>query len=484
MDIANSKLIASLKLLSLLELKSFDRWLQSPWCNSNKKAHQLFQLLKKAYPDFLPTNLLRTELFQQLYPTKKYNDRWLRNLMADLNKQTLQFLIHEALKQEEVLPKILLAKVYERRHATERLLKLAAQLNKDLEAKKNKAWEEYLYHCLLNDLLYYLPETTNRWKAANHPLHKADANLDQFYLLGKWRYRSEFVERTVALREEETELIELEVLQQIAAQHSMPVLKLYEQKLLEGKEMTEVQFDDLQEKLFKQLDILSFKDQKILYYYLLNMLIRICLRGKSHLFEKLFKLYQVGIEKQLIIHFDRISDKTYTNIVTLGNNLQQFGYVQVFIESQTVLLKKEKQLDGQIWAKAHWHFNQQDFRTAIDLLWSHKFVTPLFEIQGRFLLLQAYFEALRNDDTYLDLFLAYVEAYKKFVQRDKNLADQRKKAYLLFIKYTAKLADLVMQKEKRRTVYQQVLQNIDQEELMQGKPWLNTVLEGMINEAT
>ncbi|MEM9822166.1 MAG: hypothetical protein AAF985_13880, partial [Bacteroidota bacterium] len=161
----NSKLEKSLALLDKSELKALAQWLKSPWCNSNKKVEQLFRYMRPHYPDFSSPLLQREKLFAKLYPDKTFNDRWMRNLQAELNKQIEQFLLHQELEQSPNWSQLLLAKIYERKHASQRLFKLSEAWQKSLLEKNNKSWEDYLFLCWSNDQLYYLPETTNRWKA-------------------------------------------------------------------------------------------------------------------------------------------------------------------------------------------------------------------------------------------------------------------------------------------------------------------------------
>ena len=137
-------------------------------------------------------------------------------------------------------------------------------------------------------------------------------------------------------------------------------------------------------------------------------------------------------------------------------------------------------MDGSIWGKAHWYFNKKEFEQAIDCLRFHKFSTPTFETQGRFLLLQAYFESLKMDKTYSFLFFDYSRSYSKFILRNKHLSASRKKAYQAFIRYTCKIADLINYKEKNKKVFLKLAWDIDKESILQGKRWLKEVLDGLM----
>ena len=374
--------------------------------------------------------------------------------MAEMNKQIERFLIHSRLEKEENLKRILLAEEYGKRHETTRLTKLAEEVNKDLEKKKNKSSQDYFYLSYLNDLLYYLPGAQHHSNTIEHPLIKANDYLDQFYLLGKWRYKSELKGRTKTLKEDEVISVELELLEKLSSHKSIPAIKFYQEILKEGDDgITEEAFNKLKNKYVAQQDSLSIKDNKLIYLYLLNILIRMYFKGNNHLVKNVFELYKVGIKNELLIHNGRISDKTFGNIVITGNTIQEFDYISQFVKEKSSYLKHDQQLDGKTWGIAHLHFSKKEYEKTIDLLWPYKFNSSNFERTGKFLLFQAYFEALRNDHSFLTMFFDFGDALKKYIHRDKDISSDRKKAIYNFIKYTGKIADLFILKEKNKDVF-------------------------------
>lgn len=60
-----SKFVRLLQTFDEAEFKAFERWLQSPWCNTNKNLVRLLARLKPYYPGFLEQKLTREQLFRQ-----------------------------------------------------------------------------------------------------------------------------------------------------------------------------------------------------------------------------------------------------------------------------------------------------------------------------------------------------------------------------------------------------------------------------------
>ena len=89
----NSRTIKILKSLSKNEIIQLGDFIYSPFPklkissshkhSSFKKVIELFEILKKEYPDFSAENIKKEIIFQKLFPLEKYNDSRLRSLRHD-----------------------------------------------------------------------------------------------------------------------------------------------------------------------------------------------------------------------------------------------------------------------------------------------------------------------------------------------------------------------------------------------------------------
>ena len=78
-SIFTSKFVLTIKTLGEDELKAFENWLRSPWCNSNKNLIRLFEQLKKYYPQFKTNKLTKEKLFRKVLPNGKFSVRRMNN---------------------------------------------------------------------------------------------------------------------------------------------------------------------------------------------------------------------------------------------------------------------------------------------------------------------------------------------------------------------------------------------------------------------
>ena len=105
----NRKSIQLLKLLTKSEFKQFERYVQSPYFNNNKKIIQLLLWLKKFYPTYDHTTELTDErAFAVVFGKKNFQNQAWKNLLSTLLKLLEDFLAQEEYNQEQTHKDILL----------------------------------------------------------------------------------------------------------------------------------------------------------------------------------------------------------------------------------------------------------------------------------------------------------------------------------------------------------------------------------------
>ncbi|MBK8552538.1 MAG: hypothetical protein IPL53_16310 [Ignavibacteria bacterium] len=84
--------ISILKTFSKKELIQFEEFIKTPFHNKNNKVIQLFDELRKYYPEYSSGDLTKENLFIKLMGKVKYKESYIRNLFSDLNIQAEKFL--------------------------------------------------------------------------------------------------------------------------------------------------------------------------------------------------------------------------------------------------------------------------------------------------------------------------------------------------------------------------------------------------------
>ncbi len=472
--VKSSKLADTFRLLSPFEVKTLGKWLNSPWCNSNKKVYELYLILKKSYPSFESKGLSKTEIFEKLYPKKKFNDRWLRNLMAELNKQIESFLVHQHLRNKKNnKEQMILAKEYEKRNASKRARKILNDIILEITTIPNKSTEDYLNLVQCHDMIYYAPHLHTDLKERGLILKNGNEFLDHFYLLHKWQYQAEITERKKVIKEDYKNQVDTQTLNKLNPKIQLPAISFYQDRVRSTVNKTTAEFIDSKNNFENTHHLLSTQDQKLIYFYLLNSGIRLSYKNnKVSFFKTIFNFYLLGIKNHYNTHFGTLSVATFGNIIVTGNNAKEFDLVLTFINDCHQLLSSEFRIEGKMYGTAHVNFHKGEYFSALNILSLAKFNSKNFLLRSRYLLSVTYFKIRQQDSSYISFAKDYNLAYIKFLKRSKAGSLSLIKSYLNSVKFIMAISDALDSPKPSVEIFKNIYEKIEENSLVAGKPWL------------
>ena len=465
----SSKYFEILKSLSDSELKSFDSWLNSPWCNSNKNLITLLDKVKKYYPNFENERLTKEKLFKQVLPKGKYSDRRMNNLLSEGYQAAERFIIFQNLAEDQKLQKDLLSQEFQSRHLEDWFFRDIQKEISRLEEKTVKDWEDHLDLLRLHRRVYHHPTQSTRMQPGGETIVKMGEELDLVYLLEKAVIINEKKSRSRIFREENYD-IENEVKKWKIVRKKIEYSNLdyYQIRFSYTKENMQEQYTKLRATFLEYYEELSKKEQKIQLIALLNDSSLLFKQGKMNIAE-ILPLYKLGLKTGILLHNGQITTNTYTIIVSAANNGGDFIFANHFIENYYTTLKKEDQTTAYNWANAHMAYYQGSYQKSLDYLLKIDKVSNFFNLMVRFLTTQVYFDLYLTQDSYQTYLLNYLDAYEKWLSREKFKSEFTQKAYIRFVQKCRTLekiySDVNFQAEK--------LQNILEGEInLQGYHWI------------
>ena len=68
----NSQIIKLLRTFDPKEIRRFSEFISSPYFNKNKNVIKLYEVIRKAYPDFEQEKFTKENVFSKIFPGKKY----------------------------------------------------------------------------------------------------------------------------------------------------------------------------------------------------------------------------------------------------------------------------------------------------------------------------------------------------------------------------------------------------------------------------
>lgn len=479
----SSKFVQLLQTWEQTEWKTFELWLQSPWCNTNKNLIRLLDRLKPHYPDFSDKGLTKEKLFRQVLPKGKYSERRINNLFSDAYLAAEKFLIFQRFAHEERLQRGLLAAEFERRALDNWFFRECSREIDLLENKPVQQWEDRIARYRLYRLLHDHPQAGARLQPGEELVAKRDEQIDLLYVLEKAAIINDMIFRNRLLQG-----ADFEVQQQLKKWHIVsegilhPALDLYRMRFAATQAASLHQYQQLQAAFQERFSLLNAREQKIHLLSLLNDAKRLIKSGDLDITESL-PLYQMGLQTGAILYQGKLSATTFTTIVTASNTGGTFDFTDYFLNTYTNYLDPNIHDDCVHWARIHTAYYQQDLKNCLRMLQVYDFQAATFQLIGRVLTTQVYFDLYLHDATYQSLLFPFLDTFEKWLNREKIWSKTNKVAFLRFVQICRSLARYVSDVAPNPQKIENLLEN---ETNVQALNWLlqkkTAVLQVKVNQ--
>lgn len=433
----SSKLISILQCFSNRQLKKLEDFVASPYFNKKEEITTFYSYLLQYAPDFEEDSMTKENAYRFVFPKENaYDEKLVGYWMSDLLKLLEDFLAQEHLQQNPVQKGIYLLETYNNWQLEKPFQSIIRPLHK-LQSSANHYDHQYYY----NEFLLHAHENVYFDRQKKHiydkSLQKAIDNLDLYYLSEKLRYCCEILNRqNVMVSDYELRLMnEILAYLQEDPHDDVPPIAIYTailRCLLEKG--NEQHFKHLKELLKKYAHVFSKQEARDMYLYGVNYCIGKIRSGKEYYRAESLDLYREALRKEIIFEGKYLSPWSFMNIVDAGVGTKEFEWTETFIQSYKDKLAPNFRQNAYAYALAYLYFHQDKFESALELLHEVTFDDIGYSIKSRTLLLRVYYEL---DE--IDPFYSLIDSFKIYMRRNKLLSESRKKIYLNFIKFIARL---------------------------------------------
>jgi len=171
-----------------------------------------------------------------------------------------------------------------------------------------------------------------------------------------------------------------------------------------------------------------------MYSFARNYCINKLNKGNPRYFNEVFELYKTMIDNKILYISNYLSPRTYTNVVQAGLRMQEFDWVEMFINNYKGHLMPSERDNATSFNLASLYFNTKDYDKALGLLNSVEF-TDIMYIQGaKSMLIRIYYELEEIDSLY-----SLLDAYNIYLKRNKLISDYHKKINLNMVRFVKSL---------------------------------------------
>jgi hypothetical protein len=471
----DSKLLQLLHSIKRDELRWLAKWVRSPYVNSNKWVVKLFDYLRKYAPEYDSPRLEKEKIFAHLFPGKPFDDNRVRHIMFGLTGIIEEFLIVERLKKDTFQKQRLLYSELGERNLYEFFDKKKKELTSQIEDGAYQDEYYYLAKWRLEHDHFFHPQTY-RYRNASVHLQEMMQNLDAFFMLAKMRYSTELRNRENIFSEEH-EIPFVEETREMAATHPIfredVIFRVYADilSLMEEPE-NETVYQRLEENLTQNLDLFRPNDQASFIRYMINTTNQLYNKGKHQYLEKQFRLYKIGLNKDLFLYEGKLPDSTFLNIIVTASMVGEFEWIETFIARFAPTLLEEKRVDAISLGTAYWYFGKGEFKSALKLLQKIESSDLQYLLRIKSLSIRSYFEIFLTDDTYYELVNYESKAFEKFLRRNELLSETRIRSYLKFISFILKMASLKTHFKVNEKNVENLKKKLEEEASIIAKQWL------------
>jgi hypothetical protein len=431
-----NRAVLLLKSLNSEELRWFQKFVQSPYYNSNQHLVALYGLLRKLHPDFPPEKISPEILFKKLFPHESFHAPTIRLLTHRLANLIEDFLVCEVTRHDKVVYDKLLVKSLGERNAYGLFEKKTYKLLQDLDAKPSRD-ANYYRHKLDLHLQYFGHPATNRHSKKSEDLQSGMKNLDMYFTLNKLRLASAIKARENIMAEESEIPYMNAVLEQVDERH--PLARLYHQVfgLQCTPDDTKV-FAELRDTFVENIELFNLEDKRLVLGVLLNFCTRRINNGFTKFSTESFRLYKLGLEKEFILFNHEITSVTFINIVSLATVIEEFSWTEEFIGKYSGYLDLNVKEEVKRFSLGLLMFRKKNYEAALEQLQYFTFSKKLLQISANSLLVRIFIELCLQDKSYFELTYAKLNTFEKYIRNNFQDNPTLYKGYISFTNHSRK----------------------------------------------
>ncbi|MEO8665955.1 MAG: hypothetical protein ABI462_10695 [Ignavibacteria bacterium] len=450
----NTILTDILRTFSKDEIKRFEEMINSSFFNKNTPVIKLFEQVRKYYPEFKSIKLKREDVYERMFPDKKYNYGSMKNIIYELQKLCEQFIINQELSKNEFDLKRALVSGLNDRGLTNLSEKNLKELENSISGKEINDNEYFLKQYFINRIKQTQIFESSKGNIHSNqkvrtPYYEQNMNsinsLKKYYLLDTLKtYNKVITNKNIF--DTERAIVDVD---KFVTQYKDDFDEL---SIRLEKDFLNMNLGKINESEFLELkkliltDLYGMEADKNLTYagsiYLLNY----C-RIKNHT-DKSYKVHAFDILKSLVENENYDSGHASLdivlcrNIIVVSTELHEFEWIENFLKASLKKIHPEYRENIMKFYFAFKHYHEGNFEKSLECLSDMNSDDIFNKNYIKELAIMNYFEL-----KYFDLLNEQIESYKKFLVNNEMLPDSYKIQCRSFISYVTKLFKAASEKK-------------------------------------
>ena len=436
-------------------LNRFEKFINSPYLNANGSCIKLYDIFQREFNLGLKGDLKNESIYAELFPYENYNNQKLRLLFSDTYRLFKSFLI---LEENPYYKKdnLDLAKYYKETGKDDLYERTVDKIEKNLEKQKYRNAEYFLSKYNLAKEKYDYQTSTKRLKVA--PYDEVISTFDLYYYLEKLRQGCILKAHKNTAINSTTEPDLLYVVKRCESNVKLierhPTLAIY---FYCFKALSDTQgdqnYNNFQKLLFEKIALFTVEEAR----ELLIMGINFCAKKINSLerdyISKVFEIYKIGIENNILVYKKNISPFTFKNALTVAIEIGNIEWAEKLINKYGDYLPSKQKDSVLKYSIAKILISKGNKHPAKKILAQYYSDDILTYLSGKMLLIQLHFE-----DKEFDLLSNLLDNMNVYINRKKKMS-YHKTNYKEVIKFTRKLINLPPFDQKARRALREEIEN-------------------------
>ena len=438
----DSKLIKILSVLTKDELKSFEKFILSPFFGSGRNVSDLFSILKKYYPAFAEKKISKENIIKELFPGDEFNEKKLKNLVIALTSLADEFLIQLRLGKSSDKKEQMLAYEYKDRKLDKYYLSSVRAIDAQIKNSLFTSHECFTKEEELEKLKQEYYVDNNQWEE----FIDSKIRYSEFFIISFIiRYSRTIREKCLSEREYNIKYNSKVI---NAFEKSVDVEKFIN-TLLEGKYkysyLLEIHYhnlrcsvDPLNEESFWKLRELVLnnlpKFSRSEKYMLFSDLVGICADKEKYGIKNFtnteFDLYKDLLKNEAYSWSaeDYMQIIMFRNIMFISLQLKEYRWLEWFTENYIEKIKPEYRDNMKNLVLANVKYSERSFEEALSYISKVKYDIFIFKVDVKNLMLKIYYElSLFEEAFYL------IDTYRHYLSDSNDLSDSNKIQHTNFL---------------------------------------------------
>ncbi len=469
----DSKVYIALTHLSIYELNSFRKYLESPYFNMNDKLLTLFEMYSARIRKETSDELTKEDIWNVIFQGKKYSDPKLRKLNSDLLKVFEEFLAQKTFDNNRFLKNNLILRAIRTRKIEKLYNSTSSSTDRNIEQTYNRS-SDFLYAKFINEkekLELYSESEIVRKRSKNIEnevnIDEITKYLDQYYMAEKLKYYVKLLgwKKLISLDQRLNHIDELYTMLANGDYAKVPPIIIY--STIAKTQLDPDNLDNyfkLKEQVNEYIDYFPEDEIRSIYDALLSFCVRRVNKGDLAFQEETLSVYKGALEKETIFVNGYITQVTFNNIVFFGLRTGDYDWVENFVEEYKNRLTEKDRPSSVAFSLARIEFYKNNFGKVIELLQQVEMTSVLYTLNAKTILMCSYYELDEFDA--LD---SYINSFRVFVNREKSISARRKEKFKVLLKYVVKLINL---RSSDKEGIKSLREEIEETPGIISKPWL------------